>query len=196
KNNKKKKRVCVSEYKSIAIQAGLSLCLLVFACAVYYFAIFRLNGELVGLYPFILSLQSLLWLCFGFVMASVIMWIFLQFPCHKIYDENVFIFAKSANMYFMVPFFLINALAEELIFRGVLQYHFGLILATILFTLVHFSYYKKPLMLLEVCAQGLLLGFLYEMSESLWVCTLCHGGFNYFLLLLIKKDYVRYDDKS
>ncbi len=187
----------MQQCRLILIQLGLSFCLLFFAGAVYYFMVFQPSGEFVGFYPFDFGIRSLSWLLVGFLIALLIVWCFLTFlPRQKLYDENVLAFSQSISLWFALPFFFLNALSEEMLFRGALQYQWGIFIATIAFTLVHFSYYKKPFMLLQVFAQGLLLAFLYEMSESLWVCILCHTGVNWLLIYLIKKKYIRYKDQE
>lgn len=185
----------VQQLRLILIQLGLSFCLLFFASVVYYFMVFQPSGELIGFYPFNFGIKSLLWSLAGFFIALLIVWCFLTFlPRQKLYDKNVLEFSQSISLWFSLPFFFLNALAEEMLFRGALQYQLGILIATLVFTLVHFSYYKKPFMLLQVFAQGLLLAFLYEMSKSLWICVFCHTGINWLLIYLIKKKYIAYGE--
>ena len=109
-----------------------------------------------------------------------------------IYDENIRALADMYSLKFMVGYFLINAFMEEVLFRGALQCSIGLLPAAIIFTLVHVSYYKKPLMLVEVFVLGLFIGVLFEMTQSLWITTICHGAYNWILMWLIKTERVQY----
>ncbi|WP_137285790.1 CPBP family intramembrane glutamic endopeptidase [Halorussus salinisoli] len=81
---------------------------------------------------------------------------------------------------------------EELLFRGVLQPTFqtrfgrvqGLLLASGLFGLMH-SGYGHPLEVLFAFAIGLLLGLIYDKTESLGFITLIHGLLNVFLFAVL-----------
>ena len=39
---------------------------------------------------------------------------------------------------------------------------------------------------------GLFIGFLFEMTQSLWLTTICHAVYNWILMWLIKTDRVEY----
>ncbi|GGH79124.1 membrane protease YdiL (CAAX protease family) [Pullulanibacillus pueri] len=83
---------------------------------------------------------------------------------------------------------LIVAGVEELLFRGVIQSVFGLWPATIVFTLLHFRYLRKPLMFIIVFGLGLYLGWLYHYTGSLWPSIACHYVIDVFLGVLMKKE--------
>ncbi len=78
----------------------------------------------------------------------------------------------------LVVIALIPAVGEELTFRGVLQQglsrrinpHIAIILSSAIFSFIHFQFYGfLPRMFL-----GLLLGYMFYTSGSLWVCMLMH----------------------
>ena len=130
----------------------------------------------------------------GLTVPLLILYVFLQLipSIDYIYDENVRALADMYSLKFMVGYFLINAFMEEVLFRGALQCSIGLLPAAIIFTLVHVSYYKKPLMLAEVFVLGLFIGFLFEMTQSLWITTICHAAYNWILMWLIKTERIQY----
>jgi membrane protease YdiL (CAAX protease family) len=66
------------------------------------------------------------------------------------------------------------AVAEELLFRGALQSLIGLWVSSLLFTLVHFRYWKRIPLLLMVFAVSLGLGVLVEWSGSLVPAIVAH----------------------
>ena len=74
---------------------------------------------------------------------------------------------------------LLSGTAEELLFRGALWPHLGLVGTTLLFGLVHVlprrSLWIYPLF---ATLAGLLFGLLREGTESLWPCMLAHVTVN------------------
>ncbi len=71
---------------------------------------------------------------------------------------------------------------EELLFRGALQPRFGILLTTLLFTVVHVQYSLSPA-LLEILAIGLILGWLRQ-KRSTSICIIVHAGYNFLSMLL------------
>ncbi|MBQ3508402.1 MAG: CPBP family intramembrane metalloprotease [Peptococcaceae bacterium] len=176
------------------VQLVFFLGLLLISSIIYYFLAVRPSGQLPGLFPVSVSPTFFLWLIIGLVFPLLFLYVFLKLlpSMDLIYDPNVRILANMYSLPFMVIYFLANAFVEELLFRGAIQYAFGLFPAVILFTLAHISYYKKPVMLIEVFVLGLFFGLLYTVSQSLWLCTICHGFYNWILMWLIKTDRIAY----
>jgi len=75
--------------------------------------------------------------------------------------------------------------AEELLFRGVLQARFGIVIASIIFGLVHFI---SPLYVIITALMGLYIGAFYYFTESLLVPIQMH--FIYDLGVLVYLKYV------
>jgi uncharacterized protein len=68
----------------------------------------------------------------------------------------------------------IIAFAEEWLFRGVLQSLLGLVITSLIFSLLHVRYIRKPLLFSIVTVLSFWLGFLYELTETIWVPFLAH----------------------
>jgi uncharacterized protein len=79
------------------------------------------------------------------------------------------------------------AIVEEFVFRGVLQVKFGIIVASIIFALLHFRYLKKAVMLILVVAISFLLGLLFYWTNNLLVTIVAH-----FLIDVTLGIFVRY----
>ncbi|HIV48863.1 CPBP family intramembrane glutamic endopeptidase [uncultured Helicobacter sp.] len=169
----------------------ISMVFMGIAIGVYYVFVVRVKNQWLGLYPMSFSVWDIVWIACGICASLGILWVFLVFlPREQVSSPYVRFFADSFDVSHMAVFFLINAIAEELLFRGVLQYYVGVVLASVIFTFVHIAYYTKPWILIEVFIQGLVLGVLYEISESLWVCIICHTSFNCCVVWLIRKRYI------
>lgn len=160
----------------------------------HYFLVVRSNGAWVGLWPIAKSGAAWIWLIPGIIVPLLLVLILFKLvpSVDYLYDENVRTLADLYSLRFMVPYFLVNAFMEELIFRGALQCSIGFLPAAIIFTAVHISYYKKPLMLAHVFVLGLFIGWLFVVTQSLWICTIAHACYNWTLMWLIKTDRVQY----
>ncbi len=180
--------------KAKQMQLGAFLMLLLIACVVYYFLTVRPSGQFQGLYPIQMEVSDWFWLLTGLTVPQLFLFVFLKLlpSIDLIYNPNVRVLADLFDLKFMVSFFLANAFVEELLFRGAIQYAFGLWPAVIVFTLAHISYYKKPVMLIEVFVLALFLGVFYQGCQSIWICTICHAFYNWILMWLIKTDRVEY----
>ena len=108
------------------------------------------------------------------------------------YNPNVRLLADSFDIRFLALYFIPNGFYEELLFRGTLQPLLGLVPAALIFALVHISYYKKPIVLVETFIQGLVLGVLFRITGSIWVTTVAHAAFNTLQTWMIKEDVIKY----
>lgn len=82
---------------------------------------------------------------------------------------------------------------EELFFRGVLQNEFGLIAASVLFSLLHFGIAVKDYLFIAVLYMliGLYLGVVYQIFGTLWVPILVHISYDYLALLYLRYLHCR-----
>jgi membrane protease YdiL (CAAX protease family) len=99
------------------------------------------------------------------------------------YEKQVMIFAnmKTLGSYFLslIMIAILPAIFEELLFRGALQKllidcfkkpHIAIVITSILFSAVHFSFYGfLPRMML-----GMVLGYLFFYSKNIWLNILMH----------------------
>lgn len=78
------------------------------------------------------------------------------------------------------------AVAEEILFRGALQYWLGITGTSLLFTFVHFRYLKRWLLMVMLFAVSLLLGWVTEQTGSLVSAICAHFVLNFIGGLLIR----------
>lgn len=81
---------------------------------------------------------------------------------------------------------LLVAIAEELLFRGVLQTSFGYFIASGLFVLVHFRYLKKPILFLSIIVVSFYIGYIFVLTENLVVTITTHFVVDFILGLVIR----------
>lgn len=86
---------------------------------------------------------------------------------------------------------LIVAVCEEILFRGVLQTHIGLVLTSVIFALVHVRYLKKWFLFVNVVLLSFGIGFLYELSNhQLIPVIILHFFIDFLLGIIIAKQLI------
>src|SRR5699024_3631280 len=81
---------------------------------------------------------------------------------------------------------LVISICEEILFRGVLQPSFGLIIASLIFALVPVRYLKKPVLFLSVVLVSFLLGYSFYVTNNLLVPMTAHFLIDFLLGLIIR----------
>lgn len=98
-------------------------------------------------------------------------------------NDRVFRNRSVANIFLLA---LVVAIAEELLFRGVIQTSFGYLTASILFALVHFRYLTKPVLLLSILFVSFYIGYIFVLTENLLVTITAHFVVDFILGLVIR----------
>ncbi|CAM3716102.1 CPBP family intramembrane glutamic endopeptidase [Alkalicoccus chagannorensis] len=143
------------------------------------------------LYP--LQLIELEWsaAAAGTVFAAVI--VLLQWLLYAVLPSswlddggiNERIFSRMPVWMIAVLTFFI-AVAEEWLFRGVLQETFGIIAASLLFAGIHIRYLSKPVLLFFVTAMSFGFGLVYMWSGNLLTVITAHFLVDFILALVIR----------
>ena len=165
----------------------------ILAVFIYWLLIVRKNHSLIGLLPSEIEPMDFLWCALAIICSIGVVIVFTKLVPREMYaEESVRMLADRYSLKFLFPYFIPNAFYEELIFRGTLQLIIGVIPAALAFTVIHVSYYKKPVLLIDVFIQGLILGALYHLTGSLWITTIAHTLVNTIQMWMIKKGIVEY----
>ncbi|MFC0297991.1 CPBP family intramembrane glutamic endopeptidase [Geobacillus jurassicus] len=98
-------------------------------------------------------------------------------------NEKLFRRRSIAHLFFLCA---LIAVTEEWLFRGIVQTHWGLWAASAIFALLHVRYLEKWFLFLMVVLVSLLLGALYEQTQSLWVTVVAHFLIDVVLALHIR----------
>lgn len=77
--------------------------------------------------------------------------------------------------------------AEEFLFRGVLQTHFGLVVASLIFAVLHIRYVKKPFLFCFVCMISFLFGYVFQWTENLFITIFAHFLVDFIMGLQLRK---------
>ena len=92
-----------------------------------------------------------------------------------------------APMIFLLS--LTVAVCEEVLFRGIIQYHTNIWMASLIFALVHFRYLHKAFLFSYVCMLSLFLGWLFYLTDNLLVTIVFHFMVDFLLGLEIRRSY-------
>ncbi|MGE7759418.1 CPBP family intramembrane glutamic endopeptidase [Peribacillus sp. NPDC097895] len=90
----------------------------------------------------------------------------------------------SYTMIFAVA--LVVAISEEVLFRGVLQTHFGLLWTSIIFAAVHYRYLFNWFLFLNVLVLSFFIGLLFEWTNNIMVTITAHFLIDFILGILIR----------
>ena len=88
------------------------------------------------------------------------------------------------------------ALSEELLFRGVIQTKVGLILASLIFAIIHYRYLFNWFLFSNIVILSFLIGFIYNWSDNLAVTIIMHFTIDFLLGLYIKFRHSIDDDEQ
>ncbi|MCR8846982.1 CPBP family intramembrane metalloprotease [Rossellomorea sp. SC111] len=108
----------------------------------------------------------------------------------KYYDDggvNAQIFTnRSMGEIALLAFFI--SVSEEVLFRGVLQFHFGLVISSIIFALIHFRYWAHWFLIINIILLSFWIGFIYEFTDNLLVTIIMHFVIDFLLGLYMRKN--------
>ncbi|WP_175991170.1 CPBP family intramembrane glutamic endopeptidase [Bacillus sp. Marseille-Q1617] len=81
---------------------------------------------------------------------------------------------------------IVIAVSEEILFRGVLQFHLGLILSSIIFAVIHFRYWAHWFLIMNIVVLSFLIGVIYELTGNLLVTIMMHFIIDFLLGLYMR----------
>lgn len=121
------------------------------------------------------------------IIISFEMWLEKILPKDMLDDGgiNERVFRNQGVIHIFILAMMI-ALSEELLFRGVLQTHFGIIPASIIFSLIHFRYVSKPILFTITVLLSFFLGWLYLLTDNLLVPIFCHFTIDFVLGYILR----------
>ncbi|WP_421379313.1 CPBP family intramembrane glutamic endopeptidase [Bacillus salacetis] len=123
----------------------------------------------------------------GIVIVTVDILLMRMLP-EKYYDDggiNERIFQNRSVMHIAFLAAVIS-ICEEILFRGVIQYHFGFIAGTLIFAIVHIRYWGNWFLILNILLLSIWIGLVYEWTANLGVTMVMHFIIDFLLGLVIK----------
>lgn len=101
-------------------------------------------------------------------------------------NERLFRKLSYSKMFLVT---LAIAVCEELLFRGVIQQHTNVWIASLIFALVHYRYLFNPFLFFNVTLLSFCIGLLYDYTANLYVTITAHFIIDFLLGVYIKIQY-------
>ncbi|MFB3166102.1 type II CAAX endopeptidase family protein [Neobacillus sp. 179-C4.2 HS] len=98
-------------------------------------------------------------------------------------NERIF---KNRSVLHIAWIAALVAFSEELLFRGVIQTKVGLILASLIFAIIHFRYLFNWFLFSNIVILSFFIGSVYEWSNNLALTMIIHFTIDFLLGLYIK----------
>ncbi|KAB2338356.1 CPBP family intramembrane metalloprotease [Cytobacillus depressus] len=98
-------------------------------------------------------------------------------------NERVF---RNRSVIHIAVIAAIVAFCEELLFRGIIQTHAGLIISSIIFAVVHYRYLFNWFLFLNVVLLSFIIGYIFYLTENLFVTIFMHFIIDFLLGIIIK----------
>ncbi len=93
---------------------------------------------------------------------------------------------KSVPPYYLFLAIAIAPVGEELLFRGFLQKRFGIILASLLFALLHYGYGSVS-EIIAAFVVSIIFGLHLRKHDNLSACILAHAAYNLMTIMLVSE---------
>ncbi|WP_064091061.1 CPBP family intramembrane glutamic endopeptidase [Rossellomorea aquimaris] len=81
---------------------------------------------------------------------------------------------------------LIISVSEEILFRGVIQFHFGIILSSLIFAIIHIRYWAHWFLMINVIILSFWIGCVYEYTNNIVVTIVMHFVIDFLLGLYMR----------
>ncbi len=108
-------------------------------------------------------------------------------PIYAFFEEDIFPMVRQAHVVDLLVVAALAGIAEELMFRGMLQPRMGLVASSVLFGMLHGPELKLWPLAAWATLVSIGFGLMYRQSENLALPVLVHGAYDALALLLIRR---------
>ena len=98
-------------------------------------------------------------------------------------NERIF---KNRNTLHIIIIAIFVAFSEELLFRGIIQTKVGLILASVIFAIIHYRYLFNWFLFVNIVLLSFFIGIIFEWTDNLAVTIVMHFVIDFLLGMYIK----------
>ncbi|MGC8547678.1 MAG: CPBP family intramembrane glutamic endopeptidase [Candidatus Micrarchaeia archaeon] len=103
---------------------------------------------------------------------------------HITISTNVAEVMAGAPMWFYIFVAIVAPINEEILFRGLLVPRIGIVASAVVFALLHYTYYSSyGIEVIAALVFGLLAGYVYKKTGSLYASTVAHVLVNIFAVI-------------
>lgn len=94
---------------------------------------------------------------------------------------------QSIGTIFIIAFLV--AIAEEILFRGVIQTQFGLIISSIIFACIHYRYLFNPFLFINVVVISFVFGVIFYLTNNLLITIMMHFTIDFLLGIIYRNRF-------
>lgn len=133
----------------------------------------------------------------GLAVLLIILQIIITYlPEHLWEDDGTNLIFYRLPYYHLLPIMALGALAEEMLFRLAIQtglfiitdyWLMAIVVSSLIFSVAHVRYLKKPLLFFIVWSMGIGLGWLYWWTDNIWSAVWCHFMINMVMVYFAKQ---------
>lgn len=98
-------------------------------------------------------------------------------------NERIF---RNRNIFHIAFIAAVVAFCEEVLFRGIIQTHVGLVFSSIIFAIVHYRYLFNWFLFVNIIVLSFFIGYLFLLTGNLWVTIFMHFIIDFLLGILIR----------
>ncbi|MGN7400573.1 lysostaphin resistance A-like protein [Cytobacillus praedii] len=98
-------------------------------------------------------------------------------------NERIFCNRNIIHIAFIAA---VVAFCEEVLFRGIIQTHVGLVFSSIIFAIVHYRYLFNWFLFVNIIVLSFFIGYLFLLTGNLWVTIFMHFIIDFLLGILIR----------
>jgi uncharacterized protein len=110
------------------------------------------------------------------ILVVILDLLFMKILPKTFYDDgglNERIF-KNRSIFHIAFIALIVAFSEEVLFRGIIQTHLGLIAASVIFAIIHYRYLFNWYLFANIIILSFVIGYIYHLTDNLAVTFVMH----------------------
>lgn len=101
-------------------------------------------------------------------------------------NEKIFC---NKNIFHIAFIAMIVAFCEELLFRGIIQTQLGLIIASLIFAVIHYRYLFNMFLFINIVTLSFVIGYIYDWTGNLAVTFVMHFSIDFLLgYFMMKKS--------
>jgi membrane protease YdiL (CAAX protease family) len=128
------------------------------------------------------------------ILVVILDLLFMKILPKSFYDDgglNERIF-KNRSIYHIAFIALIVAFSEEVLFRGIIQTHLGLIAASVIFAIIHYRYLFNWYLFANIIILSFVIGYIYHLTNNLAVTFVLHFIVDFLLgsFIMIKNKKI------
>lgn len=103
---------------------------------------------------------------------------------------------KNRNILHIAFIAAVVAISEELLFRGIIQTKVGIVIASVIFAIIHYRYLFNRFLFINIVSLSFFIGFIFEWTNNLVVTIVMHFLIDFLLGVMIRSKKLNKEDEQ